>query len=41
MLGRDQIMRPLDLNQDGEADVYENFNNDDAGWSTAPGEIHR
>lgn len=28
VLGRDQITRLLDLNQDGEADVYENFNND-------------
>ena len=28
VLGRDQITRLHDLNQDGEADYYENFNND-------------
>ena len=28
VLGRDQITRLRDLNQDGEADSYENFNND-------------
>lgn len=28
VLGRDQITRLRDLNGDGEADVYENFNND-------------
>ena len=28
VLGRDQITRLHDLNQDGEADFYENFNND-------------
>ena len=28
MLGRDQITRLHDLNGDGEADFYENFNND-------------
>jgi hypothetical protein len=28
VLGRDQITRLKDLNGDGEADVYENFNND-------------
>ncbi len=28
MLGRDQITRLHDLNADGEADFYENFNND-------------
>jgi hypothetical protein len=28
VLGRDQITRLHDLNQDGEADLYENFNND-------------
>lgn len=28
VLGRDQITRLHDLNNDGEADIYENFNND-------------
>jgi hypothetical protein len=28
VLGRDQITRLYDLNNDGEADLYENFNND-------------
>jgi glucose/arabinose dehydrogenase len=28
VLGRDQITRLHDLNNDGEADFYENFNND-------------
>ena len=28
VLGRDQITRLVDLNGDGEADFYENFNND-------------
>ena len=28
VLGRDQITRLHDLNADGEADFYENFNND-------------
>ena len=28
VLGRDQITRLADLNNDGEADLYENFNND-------------
>ena len=28
VLGRDQITRLVDLNHDGEADFYENFNND-------------
>ncbi len=28
VLGRDQITRLVDLNKDGEADLYENFNND-------------
>ena len=28
VLGRDQITIPRDLNNDGEADFYENFNND-------------
>ncbi len=28
VLGRDQITRLHDLNKDGEADFYENFNND-------------
>jgi hypothetical protein len=28
VVGRDQITRLLDLNGDGEADLYENFNND-------------
>ena len=28
VLGRDQITRLHDLNKDGEADLYENFNND-------------
>jgi glucose/arabinose dehydrogenase len=33
-LGRDQITRLVDLNGDGEADFYENFNND---YSLGPG----
>ncbi len=33
-LGRDQITRLVDLNDDGEADFYENFNND---YSLGPG----
>ena len=32
VLGRDQITRLHDLNQDGEADFYENFNNDIAAF---------
>jgi len=32
VLGRDQITRLHDLNQDGEADFYENFNNDVAAF---------
>ena len=32
VLGRDQITRLSDLNGDGEADFYENFNNDVPTW---------